>query len=94
MSLCERHTTDPRSGGYLASHHSLLDREGKLLDVGLRLVLNHLVNEGKDVVALDTKQDERGSRVGVCCGVCTRHTAWVDEVLAIVLRDAMLMGVS
>ena len=65
-----------------------------MLDARLRLVLDHLVNEGQDVVSLNAEQDEGGSRVRVGCRVSSRHTARVDEVLAIVLRDAVLVRVS
>ena len=37
---------------------SFLDRESELLDVRLGLVLDHLIDEGEDVVALDTKKDK------------------------------------
>ena len=44
---------------------SFLDRESELLDVGLWLVFDHLIDEGKDVVALHTKKDKRGARIAV-----------------------------
>ena len=75
-------------------HVSLFDREGQLLDVRFRLILDHLVDEGQDVVALDAEKDERRARVGVSGGVRARHAAWVDKVLAIVLRNSLLMGVA
>ena len=64
------------------------------MDVGLRLVLDHLVDEGKDVVTLHTQQDERRSGIAVSGGVSAGHTAWVDEVLAVVLSDAVLVCVA
>ena len=73
---------------------SLLDGEGQLLDVGLGLVLDHLVDEGEDVVALDAEEDEGGPRIAVGGGVGARHAARVDEVLAVVLRDAVLVRVA
>ena len=64
------------------------------MNVRLGLVLNHFIDEGKDVVALDSQQDERGTWVRVGGGVSPSDTTRVDEVLAIVLRDAMLVSVS
>ena len=34
---------------------SLFDWKGKLLDVWLLLTFNHLIDKGKDIVALDTE---------------------------------------
>ena len=64
------------------------------MDVGLRFVFNHLIDKGKDIVTLDTEQYKGRSWVRVSCGVSSCDTAWVDEVLAIVLRDAVLVRVS
>ena len=73
---------------------SFLDGESQLLDIGIRLVLAHLVDEGEDIVTLNTKEDEGRSRVGVGSRISARDTAWIDEVFAIVLCDAMLVGVT
>ena len=73
---------------------SFLDRKGELLDVWLWLVFNHLIDEGKDVITLDSKQDEGRPGVAVCRGVRASDTSRVNEVLAIVLRDAVLVGVA
>ena len=64
------------------------------MDVGLRFVFNHLIDKGKDIVTLDTEQYKGRSWVRVSCGVSTCDTAWVDEVLAIILGDTVLVCVS
>ena len=61
------------------------------MDVGLRLVLNHLIDEGKNIVALHTKKDKRGARVAVGGRVGSGDTSWIDEVLAVVLSDVVLV---
>ena len=73
---------------------SLFDTESELLDIGLRFIFNHLVDEGEDVVTLNTEEDEGRSWVGVGSRISARDTAWIDEVFAIVLCDAMLVGVT
>ena len=73
---------------------SFLDGESQLLDIGIRLVLAHLVDEGEDVVTLNTEEDEGRSGVGVSSRISARDTAWIDEVFTIVLCDAMLVGVT
>ena len=73
---------------------SFLYGESQLLDIGIRLVLAHLVDEGEDVVTLNTEEDEGRSWVGVGSRISARDTAWIDEVFAIVLCDAMLVGVT
>ena len=73
---------------------SFLYGESQLLDIGIRLVLTHLVDEGEDVVTLNTEEDEGRSWVGVGSRISARDTAWIDEVFAIVLCDAMLVGVT
>ena len=70
---------------------SFLDRESELLDVGLGLVLNHLIDEGKNVVALHTKKDKRRARIAVGSRVGAGDAPWIDEVLAIVLSDVVLV---
>ena len=64
------------------------------MDVGLGLILNHLIDEGEDVVALDTKKDKRGARVAVGGRVGASDTTWIDEVLAVVLRDVVLVSMA
>ena len=64
------------------------------MDVRLGLILNHLVDEGEDVVALDTKKDKRGARVAVGGRVGASDTTWIDEVLAVVLSDVVLVRMS
>ena len=61
------------------------------MDVGLGLILNHLVDEGKDVIALDTKKDKRGARIAVGSRVGAGDAPWIDEVLAVVLSDVVLV---
>ena len=73
---------------------SFLDRESELLDVGLWLVFDHLIDEGEDIVTLNTEEDEGRSWVGVGSRISARDTAWIDEVFTIVLCDAMLVGVT
>ena len=73
---------------------SLLDGEGELLNVWLRLVLNHFVDEGQDVVSLHSEQDEGGARRTVCSRVRSRHATRVNEVLAVVLSDSVLVGMA
>ena len=70
---------------------SFLDTESELLDVGLRLVLNHLIYEGKNVVALHTKKDKRRARIAVGGRVGASDASWIDEVLAIILSDVVLV---
>ena len=59
----------------------------------LWFIFNHLINEGQNVVTLNTKKDEWGSWAAVCRGIWTSHAARVDEVLAIVLGNAVSMRV-
>ena len=61
------------------------------MDVGLRLVLNHLIDEGKNIVALHTKKDKRRARIAVGGRVGSGDASWIDEVLAVVLSDVMLV---
>ena len=70
---------------------SFLDRESELLDVGLWLVFDHLIDEGKDVVSLYTKKDKRGARIAVGSWVGAGDAPWIDEVLAVVLSDVVLV---
>ena len=79
---------------FLSRGLSLFDWKGKLLNIGLRFVFNHLIDKGKDVITLDTEKNERGAWVRISCRVSPCYATWVDEVLAIVLSDAMLMSVS
>ena len=73
---------------------SFLDRESELLDVGLGLIFDHLIDEGKDVVALHTKKDKRRAWVAVGGRVGAGDTPWIDEVLAVVLSDVVLVRMS
>ena len=73
---------------------SFLDRESELLDVGLRLIFNHLIDEGKDVIALHTKKDKRRAWIAVGGRVSAGDTPWIDEVLAVVLSDVVLVRMS
>ena len=73
---------------------SFLDRESELLDVGLGLIFDHLIDEGKDVVALHTKKDKRRAWVAVGGRVSAGDTPWIDEVLAVVLSDVVLVRMS
>ena len=60
----------------------------------LRRCLEFFIDEGEDIVTLNTKEDEGRSRVGVGSRISARDTAWIDEVFTIVLCDAMLVGVT
>ena len=73
---------------------SFLDRESELLDVGLGLIFDHLIDEGKDVVALHTKKDKRRAWIAVGGRVGAGDTPWIDEVLAVVLSDVVLVRMS
>ena len=73
---------------------SFLDRESELLDVGLGLIFDHLIDEGKDVIALHTKKDKRRAWIAVGGRVSAGDTPWIDEVLAVVLSDVVLVRMS
>ena len=60
----------------------------------LRRIVNNLVHKRHNVVALEGKQNKGGGWVWVDCTVCASDTAWVDEVLAVVLDNLVLVGVT
>ena len=64
------------------------------MDIGLGLVLDHLIDEGQDVITLDAEEDERGARVALCSRIGAGDATWVNEVFAIVLSDSVLMRVT
>ena len=78
---------------YLSQLASLLNRESKLLNAWLGLIFNHLVDEGEDVVALHSEQDEGWPRVTVSRRVGACHATRVDKVFAVVLSDTVLVRV-
>ena len=72
--------------------YSFLDGEFQTLYV--HIVVGKLVDEGYNVVALHSDQDEWWFRWTIGCRVGSSDTTWVNEIFTVVLSDLVLMGMS